>query len=116
MEVNRGAEFDSLRFRGDLWGIYEGYYANWKRHTEWKFHAGCLVATRRWTITGAGNLRRIVNTPGHTFLVVENRNEVLALYRSCEDPTWITVAAKRTLAEAKAALLPCAIEAQVQWQ
>ena len=73
-------------------------------------------ATRRWTITGAGNLRRIVNTPGHAFVLVEKKDEVLALYRSVEDPNWITVAVKRTLAEAKAALLPCAVEAQVQWR
>jgi len=73
-------------------------------------------ATRRWTITGAGNLRRIVNTPGHAFVLVEKKDEVLALYRSVEDPNWITDAVKRTLAEAKAALLPCAVEAQVQWR
>jgi hypothetical protein len=41
--------------------------------------------------------------------------EVRALYMSDEDGKWVTIAVKKTLAEAKAALLPCAIEAQVQW-
>ena len=73
------------------------------------------MATRRWTTTGSGNKRRVVNTPGHMFVVVEKPKEVLALYRSDEDPNWITVASKRTVSEAKAALLTCATEAMVQW-
>jgi hypothetical protein len=73
------------------------------------------LATRRWSITGSGNIRRVVNTPGHTFVVAEMPDEVRALYMSDEDGKWVIVAVKRTLAEAKAALLPCATEAQVQW-
>ena len=69
-----------------------------------------------WTLTGSGHKRRVVNTPGHIFLVIEKADEVLALYRSDKDTSWITVAAKKTVAEAKAALLPCAREAGVQWR
>jgi hypothetical protein len=74
------------------------------------------VATRRWTLTPSGNKRRVVDTPGHTFLVVEKPEKVLALYKSYEDDNWITIAVTRTLAEAKAALFACAGEAQVVWR
>ena len=73
------------------------------------------LATRRWTTTGSGNIRRVVNTRGHAFVVAEMPEEVRALYMSDEDGKWVTIAVKKTLAEAMAALLPCAIEAQVQW-
>jgi hypothetical protein len=73
------------------------------------------LAIRRWSITGSGNLRRMVNTPGHTFVVAEMPEEVRALYKSDEDGKWVTVAVKKSVAEAQASLLPCAIEAQVQW-
>ena len=73
------------------------------------------LATRRWTTTGSGNIRRVVNTRGHAFVVAEMPEEVRALYMSDEDGKWVTIAVKKTLAEAKAALLPCAIEAQIQW-
>src|ERR1039458_9178259 len=43
------------------------------------------LAIRRWSITGSGNLRRMVNTPGHTFVVAEMPEEVRALYKSDED-------------------------------
>ena len=73
------------------------------------------LATRRWAITGSGNRRRVVETPGHAFIVVEKPEKVLALYKSDDDVNWITVAQKKTVAEAQVALLQCATEARVQW-
>jgi hypothetical protein len=74
------------------------------------------VATRRWTITGNRNQRRVVDTPGHAFVVIERANDALALYKSNEDKQWITIAMTKSVAEAKAALFECALEAQVEWR
>lgn len=70
---------------------------------------------RRWTLTGNGNLRRIVSTTGHVFLVVAGPDSVKALYKDGELP-WTTIAVKKSVAEAKSALLSCADAARVAWQ
>lgn len=69
----------------------------------------------RWTLTGSKNLRRIVDTPNHLFVVVEQLDQARALYRSVLNGGWITVAECESIDQAKAALLPCAFEAEVRW-
>jgi hypothetical protein len=71
---------------------------------------------RRWTLTGNKNLRRIVNTPGDAFVVAIGETCVSAHYKSQDDDFWVTVAKESTIEAAKAALLPCALDAGVDWR
>ena len=70
---------------------------------------------RRWTLTSGKNLRRIVNTDDEVFVVAGQAPKYLALYRSNHDNFWIKVAETETLQDAKAALLPCALDAGISW-
>ena len=69
---------------------------------------------RRWTRTTGGNLRRIVQTPGHLFVVAGDGDSATALYKDGDQP-WTRVAVKTSIDEAKVALLPCAEDAGVAW-
>jgi hypothetical protein len=73
------------------------------------------VSCLRWTKTVSGNLRRLIETPNHAFIVVREReNSFRAMYKYGDEP-WVTINYCPTLREAKIALLPCAREAEVAW-
>lgn len=69
----------------------------------------------RWTLTSGKNLRRVVDTRGHAFVIVTKAGTSLSLYRSENNDGWIKVAECESIEDAKAALLTCALEVEVCW-